>query len=494
MKLINILNEQQSKAHKLEFKTGIFKDIAISLTIRGLSQTDKITLEQKFNAKKDGFSNNGVYFTAPIKNYEPFLNGNSFNGMYKYLEGTGNYILPDIEMIKTDMKQALFDIIPSGAIKEQNERYGDLYENVIKSLNDPKTQELLQKISKIGFNINEEIYGKVRSGANAMRTYAVKPDATFVETRKGWREFNRIIKPDATQILLLAPTAKDKDEKRAEEKFGVKRSDVADNPHKADAFRLNSYSTNPDTDFKRVIFFDVSDTIVIPGEEDLWTGKAGLVNNLRGELNQLAREEMANAGIEMQNLDITSDTNKNERYSKKLLSHIEANKSIPTQIILSLSKLDPSKDESVVSILKAYLAFYSFDREHDENKKNAKINATIATCLTIDKVAEAERLKILKIHEDNIKNILNTRADFSNIAAQVNDIIRIMKNEQINVKSDINEIEKNMVTPEDVMALFHVDPNSLEDGQDLEKEDKISINESKEQYKLDFYKLFNKIK
>jgi hypothetical protein len=493
MKLSNILNEQQ-QAHKLEIKTGIFKDIAISLTIRGLSQTDKITLEQKFNAKKDGFSTNGVYFTAPIKNYEPFLNGNSFNGMYKYLEGTGNYIMPDIELIKTDMKQALFDIIPSGAIKEQNERYGDLYENVIKSLDDPRTKELLQKISKIGFNINEEIYGKVRSGANAMRAYAVKPDATFVETRKGWRSFNRIIKSDATQILLLAPTSKNKDEKRAEEKFGVKRTDIADNPHKADSFRLNSYTTTPDTDFKRVVFFDVSDTVVFPGQEDLWTGKAGLVNNLQGELNQLAREEITNAGVEMKNLDIVSDNNKNTQYSKKLLSHIEANKSIPDQIIASLSKLDLGKDESVITILKAYLGHYSFDREHDENKKNAKINATIATCLTIDKVAEAERLKILKVHEDNIKNILNTRADFSNIAAQVNDIIRIMKDTQINAKSGINESEKNMVTPEDVMALFHVDPDSLEDGQDIEQEDKIGINESKEQYKTDFYKLFNKIK
>ena len=171
--------------------------------LNNLTQTDRKTLSSpsyKAISRKDG---SGVFYT--MSSPDAFLGSVFFKNMYKYLASTGNYIMPDIEFMKAEISQAKLDKVTGDQIREQNDKFENMFEKIMKSLNDPKTKELLRKISSIGFDINEKIYGIVRSPGNAIKTYAVKPDATFVATRKNFKKlYNRILKPTATPMTTIS--------------------------------------------------------------------------------------------------------------------------------------------------------------------------------------------------------------------------------------------------------------------------------------------------
>lgn len=458
------------------------------LNISGLTGTDKATLTSPgFNAtsRKDG---SAVFY--PITNDEAFLNGVSFKKMYDYLKGTGNYIMPDINIMKTEISQGKMDNISGALIKDQQNKFEDLFERIIRSLDDPKTQELLQRISSIGFNINETVYGKVRSAGNAIKAYAVKPNATFVATRKNFRKlYNRILKPNATQILLSVPGTTGRDTSKAEAELGVKYDDIKNNPHKVDSFRIAS--TTGMNGFTLGVFFDISDTMLIPGYPDTFTGQAGLVDNLRGILNQFALQELGANKNSTDELGITSDTNKNITFFNRFIKYLSANKgTIPTPELDKLSKMDPSKDETVVSILRAYFSEDAFAREHDQNVKNAKVYAAIASVLTVEQLANAERLKILKFHKQNVDLYLKTRKDFVSISLPVTNVCNILK--PINESSMLNEIT---VTPEDIMSLFDINPESLQDD-NMKEETEPCVKDCSEeinQIKESFFNTLNKL-
>lgn len=442
---------QAKKNLKGEFTKTTF------LNISGLNGIDKTTLISpgfKAVAKKDG---SGVFYT--MTNDDAFLNSVYFSKMYNYLKGTGNYIMPDIDIMKAEISQGKMDAIDWSKKKEQDNKFEDMFENIMKSLNDPKTQELLQKISSIGFDINEKVYGRVRSAGNVIKTYSVKPDATFVATRKNYRKlYNRILKPDATPIYLSVPNATGRDASKAEAELGVKFNDIKDNPHKVDSFKISS--TTGIDGFSVQPFFDISDTFLIPGYPDTFTGQAGLVDNLKGMLNQLAQDEIGINKINSDELGVSSDFNKNQTFFNRFINHLTKNKGlIPTNELDKLTKLDPSKDETVVSILRTYFSEAAFDREHDPKMKLAKVYAAIAATLTVEQLAEVERLKIIKIHERNVKEILTSRKDFVSISIPVTNVCKILK--PIN-ESNMNEAIG--VSPEDIMSIFNVSPESLIDG------------------------------
>lgn len=447
------------------------------LNINGLEPTDALTLVKSFRAeprKVDGRINpNAVYYGCKAEDPSAFLNGAMFNGMLKYLSGTGRYDMPPSDLIKTEVNQAKYDVVSPLAIKVQNEQYEDLFERVITSLNDPKTIELLQSISKIGFNINEKIYGHVMSAGNAMRTYAVKPDATFVATRKGWRAYNRILNSTPTPILLWSYNASSSDASKAETELGVKLIDIKDNPFKKQVFRIQA--SNGGGGFSRVAYFDVSDTMVIPQMEDLWTNKGGLVDNLRGVLNQIATEELGGIKTDTENLGIASDETKNKSFCEKMVNYLSGMKDMPPAAIVSLQKLNPTLEETVVQLLKTYYTSI-FEREHDANIRNSRIVAGIVTTLTVEGLAETKRLQLLKTHEDNIRKYFKQRADYALIAAPVEKLVQSLKGLSEGV------LNEETVTPEFIMNLFGVDPNSLSDDTN-----------NNEIIREQFYTIFNKL-
>lgn len=457
------------------------------LNIGGLTNIDKTTLTSpgfKAIAKKDG---SGVFYS--MTNDDAFLNSVYFKKMYDYLKGTGNYIMPDVDIMKAEISQAKMDNISGALIKDQQDKFEDMFERIIRSLDDPRTQELLQKISSIGFDINERVYGKVRSAGNVIKAYAVKPDATFVATRKNFRKlYNRILTPNATQILLSVPGTTGRDTSKAEAELGVKYDDIKNNPHKVDSFRIAS--TTGMNGFTLGVFFDISDTMLIPGYPDTFSGQAGLADNLRGILNQFAQEELGTGKATADELGITSDTDKNTIFFNRFIKYLSANQGlIPTPELGRLSKMDPSKDETVVSILKSYFSEAAFDREHDQNVKNAKVYAAIAATLTVEQLADAERLKILKFYKQNVDLYIKTRKDFVSISLPVTKVCKILKPINEAMLTEIN------VTPEDIMSLFNVNPESLQDGDMREETEKCveDCTEEINQIKESFFNTLNKL-
>ena len=86
------------------------------LNIGGLNGIDKTTLTSpgfRAIAKKDG---SGVFYS--MTNDDAFLNSVFFKKMYDYLKGTGNYIMPDIDIMKAEISQAKLDNISGAQIKE----------------------------------------------------------------------------------------------------------------------------------------------------------------------------------------------------------------------------------------------------------------------------------------------------------------------------------------------------------------------------------------
>lgn len=494
--LVNALNEADNTKTELTYDVGFqakknLKNEVVKTTylnLSGLHNIDKTTLVTSFKAvpKKES----GAVFYS-MTNDGAFTNSPIFQKIYNYLQGTGRYIMPDFEIMKAEIAQGKFDLLDGAKINEQNKNFEDLFEKLIKTLNDPNTQELLQKISAIGFDINEKVYGKVRSAGNAMKTYSVKPDATFVATRKNFRKlYNRILKPDATPIYLSVPAVTGKDNKKAEEELGVKYNDIKDNPHKLDSFRI--HSTTGLNGFTICVFFDISDTILIPGKQDTFNGQAGLADNLKGKLNQFAVDEIGDKKIDIEGLDLKSDEGKNKALFDRFLTYFNKNKGlIPETEVYKLSKMDPTKDATAVYALRL---FYSeaFSREHNDSVRNAKIYAGIATTLTVENMADVERLKIIALHQDNVKNILTQRKDFVSISIPVMNVSKILR--------PINESAMNEqnVSPEMIMSIFDVDPNELQDNKTDNKTDNINPTEEcdtpeKKQIKENFFRILNNI-
>ena len=480
--------------NKKSLKTGEMNKETF-LNINGLTPTDRVTLGDRYNpvvppskkfngtAKKDG---SGVFYS--MTNDEAFTNSIYFKKMYEYLKGTGNYIMPDPDIMKAEISQAKMDSVSPEMITAQNGKFEDMFEKIMRSLNDPRTQELLQKISSIGFDINEKVYGNVISPGNAMKAFSVKPDASFLATRKNFRKlYNRILTPNAKQILLSIPNTTGRSASKAEAELGVKFDDIRNNPHKVDAFKV--HSTTGLAGFSFGVFFDISDTILIPGYPDTFTGQAGLADNLKGVLNSLAGDELGTSKIQSDELGISADTEKNATFFNRFIKYLSANpNTISNEVLGQLSKMDPSKDETVVSILRAYFSDYAFAREHDPNVKTAKVYAAMAATLTVEQLAEVERLKIIKMHEKNVDTYLKTRKDFVSISLPVTNVCRILKpiNEST-MNEDIN------VTAEDIMSLFNINPAKFQGEGEVREETEENHEEEIEQIKESFFNTLNKL-
>lgn len=488
-----VYNEFESRNVNVATKKPIIMK-NIFLNIANLTTKDMGVLKTRFKAgvpRKQEPGEVKVFYKIPADKPEAFFISPRFGDMWRYLESTGNYSMPDLDSVKDEIISGNLDEINEAELKKQNQQYVDLFTQVITSLGDPETQKLLQTISKIGFNINEEVYGKVRSPDNVLRTYSVKRDATFVASRGGWRDFNRYVVSGAKPIYLSVPNVSQRDKSKAERQLSITQSQANElGPHVVDSFRI--HTTTGISGFHLVSFYDVSDTRVYSHKEDLWTGRAGLVDNLRGILNDFATNELEVDKEELDKLGLKPDDDKNEKFSTVLLRVLEKTPDAVSPAELSnLKKMNPKEDFTVHKLLDGYFRSV-FDRGNDNRLKDAKVIASIVAVMTIEDVANPIRLKLLATHEDNVKNLLTDRTSWVGVSLPVTKLIRLIGD---NLNENLNESKH--VSPEFIMGLFNITPNMLggeEDGE-VSNEDDLEIKENdKEIIKEEFFRVFNKIK
>lgn len=468
-------------------KPTIMKNIF--LNIANLTTKDMGVLKTSFKAVVPLNQAPGemkVFYKIPAGKPESFFVTPRFGGMWRYLENTGNYSMPDLDSVKDEIMSGNLDEVKPAELKKQNKQYVDLFTQVITSLGDSDTQELLQSISRIGFNINEEIYGKVRSPDNVLRAYAVKKDATFVASRGGWRDFNRYVVTGATPIYLSVPNVNQRDSNKAERQLNVTQSQAEElGPHVVDSFRI--HTTTGIDGFHLVSFYDVSDTRVYSHKEDLWTGRAGLVDNLKGILNDFAKSELSVDEEELDKLGVKTDISKNEQISTTLIKILRDKPDFVASSELSnLVKMNPKENSTVHKLLDVYFRNV-FDREADKRVLDAKVIASVVAIMTIEDVANPIRLKLLDIHMDNVKNLLSDRTKWVSISLPVTKLTRL-------IGSNLNEglYENKYVSPEFIMGLFNITPDMLNGNEDDDSLEMDSDNNTI--IKEEFFRVFNKIK
>lgn len=439
---------------------NIAKKYELFININGIDRTDSDKLVRKYPEYKQQLKDKRNIFRKidSIFDAQSYLDGPEFTSLYKDLAKSGKYIMPDIDTTKTLIGQVKFDIVTKKDKEEGKSKYETMLEHIFNTLNDPETQKLLQSMGKIGFDINERAFGHVLAAANTIRTYSINPNATFVATRTQWLALNRILIPNPTPIILYKPKViGGKDYDKAERVLGVKFADVKDSWQMKHKYEIEASSAEANS--IPYVAFDVSDTTVIPGMSDNFVMQKGLENNLIGILNQISKELLINKSTSDDNNIIpTTDINKLSIAKNILLKYLSKNNYITSKFDYNkFVAMNPVDENTITELLRIYYSI-EFQKEDDKNVREAKINAGILATLITENIAKGKSLKLYKIYERNIKEYLTDKKYFAEIFIPVSRINGVLKsfNES---KENINEMQIN--SPEDLMRLFHINPESL---------------------------------
>lgn len=442
---------------------SITKKYELFININGIDRTDADNLVRKYPAYKQQLKDKRNIFRKidSIFDAQIYLDSPEFTSIYNDLAKSRKYIMPDIDTTKALIAQVKFDIVTKKDKEEGKSKYETMLENIFNTLNDPETQRLLQSMGKIGFDINEKAFGHVLAAANAIRAYSINPNSTFIATRTQWLAVNRILVPNPTPIILYKPkVVGGKDYNKAEQALGVKFADVKDSWQMKHKFEIEASSAEAGS--LPYVAFDVSDTRVIPGMPDNFVMQKGLENNLIGVLNQISQQLLSTKpnpddGAVMP----TSDVNKLSIAKNILLKYLSENNYITSKSDYDrFSAMDPANENTITELLKKYY-WIEFEREDNKKVREAKILAGILATLITENIAKAEGLRLYNIYESNIKQYLTDKKYFGEIFIPVSRINGVLKSFN-EAKENINEMQIN--SPEDLMRLFHINPESLTDN------------------------------
>ena len=287
-------------------KTGINKitqkwENNMWINFLNLDNTDKITLQQKsFGGLTKPGSNVVSFSTLFPKQPDNFKTKKIINA-YEYLKGTGKYNMPSLPQLLSDIESAGKDFISKKDQMEIKKNTDKMWLDFMKKINEPETQELLKSMGQ--YSLKDSAYGWRIAATNIMRVKSQKPDATFVKTRKQWREdYNRRILPNATPISLIVPITKS-NVSNAQKKEVMKNAgydnDTSLNDLSAQQLDFVNITAmkdaqNDNTAFISRIYYDVSDTALLyPDSEDVFNNTVGFDNNLTGHLNDMAVKDKA---------------------------------------------------------------------------------------------------------------------------------------------------------------------------------------------------------
>lgn len=299
------------------------------------------------------------------------------------LKASGNYSPETIENLPGNISNVMTSKI------ERKELYNKSYNSVIdtwlrylKTINDPETLELLKTYARI-FQ-DDKVYGHVLSLQNVQLIRSVNNTAAFVLPASTWRvKFNRYVKPGAKKYIVRSPFDPNDSVSAATIKKTIKRMGWGDTPYgklpiqaqmavdietKRDEFEQDK--------FKTTVEYDISDTEVIKGKRDIFSETIGLLNNLTGELNLLARGDQ-----EKKNLPVAGD----DIMAKRTELAAEAVKGMCEESGIRAKYNNPNDSSAVlVDALYAYylaMAEKTANLDKDTNKEQFARNATHFTLI-----------------------------------------------------------------------------------------------------------------
>ena len=216
----------------------------------------------------------------------------------EYLQSTGRYLMPSIDNLMHELKMGLKNIVSKEEMHNAKESTDELWMEFMRRLDDPEMQKLVKSIAP--YYMGDSTYGWKLAYNNVMKIKHEMPEATFVQTAKQWQdEFNRTVNDDATPLVILVPKDKtiytmQQSMDNAGYKKGTQTSDLS--PQQNKYLKVTARAGTAEGGYKYVKVFDVSQTTVREGFEDIFNQTVGLKNNLTGELNDAAIDDKIKNG------------------------------------------------------------------------------------------------------------------------------------------------------------------------------------------------------
>ena len=451
--------------------------------------------------------NGGYFLTAPASAVDSFLGGIVVNKIFDFLT-QNNYKVPTVSQLKVQIEEKLKDVVTPADKAEATAKYNDLVSRILQNLNDPEIKRLASEISRFRIHpdVNDDIFGHVRSPRNALRVLATKPDATYVATRSKWLElFNREVKPNAQKIVVLRSAGGGGfDQSKAEKSLGITKDMAYQSPHMKHKFDIMAQGDDGGTAFIPYVVYDISDTVLIPGLDnndndlnsfDPFVDRMGLIDNIKGILNQTAIDfkgaKLSPEDKAKINVRDTSDRNlevfsKVVNYMTDLSKGTGDLKNITDQL---KNIADKSDDMSVLKVIKSYFSNIAFARASHDN--DAKTNIATAGILAMTEVAPTALAYLIKSNESALLSF--TKEELVPVFSQVLALDKIITARNVldtakgitNESGELNERSLNSV--EDLVGLFGHTINDLKDG-DNDGEDN-----NTDAIMNEFYNVYNKI-
>ena len=310
-----------------------------------------------------------------------------------------------------------------------------VWKEYLKNLHDPEVVKLIEMYS--AFEV-DRIYGHRLSISNSMLIRSVNNNATFILPVNEWHKLNRGVKRGAKRYVVWVPVnhANRKDKQivaNAIKELGWGEIPYGDLPPQVRR-KVNIYTNGvAQTVFTPVYEYDIADTYLYKGREDLFNTTIGLKNNLTGQLNDKAIEDARERGGK-----IPQDEGVEERT-------IRANDIMIKYCKNTGVKYVPSHNPST-NLVNMLLAKYRKDAEtlkilRDENKENFAKNATHLT-LIIGRFA-LDKLNIFSHSHDyddmEVQQIINSVAT----------VITYIENKTNGIKESVennyNELRKKIL-------------------------------------------------
>ena len=459
------------------------KEFTYWLTVTGMDNIDTNTLLTNFGAVKKKQSGEITFPTQKPLDVNDKKTENIIKA-FEYLRNTGKYDVPNIDETLDELGSVKNDKLTADDIIKIKDSTDNKWIEFMQNIQKPEVQLLLQSIGQ--YHLANDTFGWQYAADNIVRAYAQNPNATFLQTRNQWRKkFNRRIVNGAKPIGLVVPMdgsyVSNDDRRKQMSKTGYKSntkySDLSRQQKDHIDISIRSLNQYDNKKFKYFAFYDISDTVLISGREDIFANEVGFKNNLTGDLNDKAIELKAKEG------SIDTDVAK-ELYNNRQGDVVDLYKKLSDGIkknYMSLGVINPKSDD-INDIGYAYqasierLADYLIENEgkyvRAENRRlSVAIATTIVLCLTRVKPENvAEKLKNNELTMDSYFELRNV----------INKIIKTMNN---NIKESINNDEIPQLSSVDELL------NML----GMTREDVPTLTQKGVELKENFHEVLNKI-
>lgn len=382
-------NEQWSINVKMaKYRTVDSGETYLTFKLSGFKFTDKDKINkvgQNIFFIAQSTKNNSIWIYVKKDNIDDFVN--ILPSIEEALTKTNNYTKKSIDEFAEKI-EGFIETTPTPEEEEQNNaQIASNWKELLQTMKDPEVRKRFLAFQTT-FTCANNFKDATLSRANVATVLSVDPLASFVTDARTWRtKFKRNIVSGAPFIIInkvenvIPPTSmmnNDPEVKRAGGWTAVMKA--SGGPWYGAAYaaikRVRKNSGIPAVFYKSKVY-DVRYTAPMDPNDDKFMTVAGLVNNLTGELNNIAAQMLSDeARI---NGDEQPDFNK-KKVGLETSSELEAFKNFILKKCESL-KIHISEIGSVEDIIANAVYAYAYKKADDLNKLTEKSKNAVASAV-----------------------------------------------------------------------------------------------------------------